>query len=257
MSAQTAFPKAKNYPVYGCNCDLDPGEALTRCTVDPLYDGHVDDCTLARTPSGRARRSPTGCAHWVKASTAVQFSPPHRFKTAAIHIVIIISIVCIAAGFALMASAIIQRQVPAESQYPKIEHSKIPGLYKVHRASNGMFYVTAVIGARKIDFLVDTGATTSVLTSKDAATIGLLYAPENASISMMTANKPIKAYTKIIPEVTIGKSLVRNLPVVIVDNQNTPSLLGQNALRLFGSVLINNDDLTLGVDPLVAQSIQQ
>lgn len=56
----------KAYPEYGCVCDLDPGEDLTRCTIDPQYDGYVSECSLSTLPSGRIRRSPASCQYWIK-----------------------------------------------------------------------------------------------------------------------------------------------------------------------------------------------
>ena len=51
----------KDGKTYGCHIDLLDGDEPDGCVLD--Y-GAPDDCTMGRTPSGRARRSKWTCKYW-------------------------------------------------------------------------------------------------------------------------------------------------------------------------------------------------
>lgn len=109
------------------------------------------------------------------------------------------------------------------------------------KSNDGHFYILASINGENIRFLVDTGATDVVLSSKDAQRIGAHMRVPKMSKTYHTANGAIEASYFVIPEVRIGNLVARNVGASVSSSQLETSLLGMSFLKNFQFVMKNNE----------------
>lgn len=116
----------------------------------------------------------------------------------------------------------------------------------VARSSNGHFYVKASVEGMPIRFLIDTGATGTVLSERDAVRVGI-------AVDTLTFNRPVQTANGLVFEartrigrLEIGPFALRNVSVgVLRDSQLNTSLLGMNVLSRFASFQVEGDRLIL------------
>lgn len=107
------------------------------------------------------------------------------------------------------------------------------GVVSLPRAADGHYYAEVTIGGQPLRFLVDTGASTIVLTRADAARIGI--DPERLEYSgqALTANGAVRTATVTLPEVALGPYRDGGLAADVTDGALDVSLLGMSYLSLF------------------------
>jgi aspartyl protease family protein len=95
----------------------------------------------------------------------------------------------------------------------------------------GHFQVEARVDGRRLDFLVDTGASLIALNETSAARLGIHPSARDYSIKMQTANGVGKAARVQLNYVEIAGITVRNIEAfVIPDEQLSTNLLGMSFL---------------------------
>ena len=116
----------------------------------------------------------------------------------------------------------------------------------VARSSNGHFNIEASVDGKDVRFLVDTGATGTVLSEQDAARVGIAVDTLAFNRPVQTANGlAFEARTRI-NRLEIGPFALRNVGVgVLRDDQLQTSLLGMNVLSRFASLKVEGDRLVL------------
>jgi aspartyl protease family protein len=96
---------------------------------------------------------------------------------------------------------------------------------------DGHFSVDARVDGRRIDFLVDTGASLVTLRETDAAMIGIHLAPRDYTAVVSTANGNRKAAPTKIERIEIGDITVFDVPAVVLpDDVLSTNLLGVSFL---------------------------
>lgn len=126
--------------------------------------------------------------------------------------------------------------------------SRAQGNAVVLRAGAGGHYVAGFdLNGRRIEMLVDTGASVVALSHEDAQKIGLTPFPSDYTAPMSTANGVIKAARKTISEVRIDTIVVRDVQAVVMPpGALRGSLLGMSFLqRLSGFEIVGGDRLYL------------
>jgi aspartyl protease family protein len=83
------------------------------------------------------------------------------------------------------------------------------------RGNGGHFWTEARVDGRRIEFVVDTGATTIALRESDAAKLGLHPSPRDYSVKVGTANGVTRAAPVVLKRVEIGDIVVRDVPALI------------------------------------------
>lgn len=113
--------------------------------------------------------------------------------------------------------------------------------------SDGHYRADFDINGRRIEMLVDTGASVVALSHEDAEKIGVAPFPSDYTIQMSTANGMIKAARKKISEVRIDTITVRDVDAVVMPpGALRGSLLGMSFLqRLSGFENVGGDRLVL------------
>ena len=95
-------------------------------------------------------------------------------------------------------------------------------------------------------FLVDTGASYTVITPRVAKKLGIVVTPETPRISIVTANGVVKAPIVTVDKIAIGQVEVEDIQVVIQPLGHDPLLAG-----LLGMNFFKNMDLTVRRNKLV------
>ncbi|MFK0688093.1 TIGR02281 family clan AA aspartic protease [Mesorhizobium sp. IMUNJ 23033] len=96
------------------------------------------------------------------------------------------------------------------------------------KADNGHFEARIMINGAPIRAVVDTGATSIVLTAEDAQAAGFNPATLNFTIPVSTANGMARAAAVKTDEVAIGGIVRKDMPVMIA----APGMLGQSLLGM-------------------------
>jgi aspartyl protease family protein len=109
--------------------------------------------------------------------------------------------------------------------------STAPRTVTVRKDRRGHFQVEASINGRRMDLMVDTGASVIALTRRDAQRIGLNPAPRDFTAEVRTANGTVRAAPARLDAVEISGIVVRDVTALVVpDEALSENLLGLSFL---------------------------
>ncbi|MHA1600939.1 MAG: TIGR02281 family clan AA aspartic protease [Alphaproteobacteria bacterium] len=111
--------------------------------------------------------------------------------------------------------------------------------------ANGHFLVNAQANGRSVKFLVDTGASSVMLTEADARKVGIQPESLTYDLRVQTANGDIRAARATMRELRIDDLVVDDVEVLITRAPLSISLLGMSFLRRVGSYEARGDQLIL------------
>ena len=94
--------------------------------------------------------------------------------------------------------------------------------------SNGHFGARATVDGAAVDFIVDTGATSTVLSADDARRIGIDTDTLAYGVPISTANGVTRAARATVNEIGVGSIVRRRMPVLVA----APGTLGQSLLGM-------------------------
>lgn len=112
-------------------------------------------------------------------------------------------------------------------------------------SNNGHFIIAAKVNDYKVKFLLDTGASSIVLTNEDAKNANINVNDLNYNISISTANGIIYVAYKNVERLQISNKIFYNLKVAVTKSGLNQSLLGMSFLKNVKSYSINNNKLTI------------
>jgi aspartyl protease family protein len=114
------------------------------------------------------------------------------------------------------------------------------------KLSNGHFGTRAVINGAAINVLVDTGATSTVLTAADARRAGFDTSKLSFTILVSTANGMARAAQVTADEVSIGAIVRRRVPMLVAEsNALDQTLLGMNFIGTLSGFDVRGDRMIL------------
>lgn len=117
---------------------------------------------------------------------------------------------------------------------------------EVARSGSGDFSISAQINGARVHMVVDTGATSVVLTAEDAKAAGLPLALLNYSVNVETANGRARAAPVTLDRVAMGELEERSVEALVVQpGQLRTSLLGMSFLNRLQSWQVSGDRLML------------
>jgi aspartyl protease family protein len=130
----------------------------------------------------------------------------------------------------------------AKGQPPGQAQGAVPNSLIYHANNQGHVVLEGVVNGAPVRFLVDTGATMVVLTTRDAAAAGI----GNLVFSMRTstANGIARAAPVRLREVRLGQLSIDDVSAAVVENLNI-SLLGQSFLTRLDGYEMRDGVLTL------------
>ena len=116
----------------------------------------------------------------------------------------------------------------------------------IDRMSNGHFEVRAEVDGVPVTVVVDTGATSTVLTARDAARAGYYAADLSFTVPIMTANGQASAARVVVDELRVGEIVRRRTTLLVVeDGKLDRSLLGMNFIGSLSGFDMRGDRLIL------------
>lgn len=110
--------------------------------------------------------------------------------------------------------------------------------------ASGHFTAAATIGGQTVEFLVDTGATRTVLTGRDAARAGVDPSGLRFSVPVSTANGLAMAAKATIADFSLGPVRRARMNVLVASDLGQ-SLLGMDFLSTLEGYDVRGDTLTL------------
>jgi len=123
------------------------------------------------------------------------------------------------------------------------------GEYSVRRQRDGHFRVSARAGDARIEFLVDTGATGTVLSYEDAERAGIDVGALRFDRMVRTANGVAFAARARLPRLEIGPIALTDAPVrVMPDGLLDTSLLGMDVLGRFPGWRVEGDRMIFAAE---------
>ncbi len=148
------------------------------------------------------------------------------------------------AGYAFKDDLSMIARRTAAAIVPGMSVSDGSGAVMVMRSSDNHFHIRANLAGTPVDFLVDTGATTTTLSNDDARRIGVDVERLSYTVPIMTANGQTG-----VAHVTTGPLIVGDIRIEKMDALVTPSgklgtsLLGMNFLNRMSSWRVEGDRL--------------
>jgi aspartyl protease family protein len=114
------------------------------------------------------------------------------------------------------------------------------------KLSNGHFGARVSINGAAVDMLVDTGATSTVLTTADARRAGFETDGLSYTIPVSTANGAARAALVKADEITIGDITRRNVPMLVAESHALgQSLLGMNFIGTLSGFDVRGNRMVL------------
>jgi aspartyl protease family protein len=98
----------------------------------------------------------------------------------------------------------------------------------IRQGGNGHFQLEAMVDGRRMEFLVDTGATGVALRESDAAWLGIHPAERDYTARSATANGIVRVAPVTLNRVEVGDIVLYNVAAVVFPDQS----LGQNLLGM-------------------------
>jgi aspartyl protease family protein len=116
----------------------------------------------------------------------------------------------------------------------------------INKGAGGHFEANVAVDGTSVRMLVDTGASSVVLSREDAVRVGIDPAGLTYSITVSTANGRALAAPVTLRELAIGPIVRRNVRAMVTDEGRLDqSLLGMTFLGTLGSLEITRDELRL------------
>lgn len=125
-----------------------------------------------------------------------------------------------------------------------VAHARITSIdARLPQSTDGHFWVYAKVNGVEAPFLIDTGASTTVVTPDLADRAGM-FSLENPSIEIELVNGKIRAQRLAMNEIDIGGVVRSNLDAVVIESGNT-NLLGMNFLNSLKAWRIEGHELII------------
>lgn len=129
--------------------------------------------------------------------------------------------------------------------YPNRSLTLSDGRVELRRQLDGHFHALIEVNGTPIDFLVDTGATSVVLTQEDAESIGLSVDELRFNSQANTANGVVQTARVTLDQMIFGDFIDRRVRAFVNGGELGDSLLGMSYLEKFSEITIAGDRLIL------------
>jgi aspartyl protease family protein len=147
--------------------------------------------------------------------------------------------------FAMVVIAYGFRDVLRDELLPAAMVQVDPETIELRRASDGHFHATLEVNGRPVRFMIDTGASGIVLSSRDAARVGLDPAALTYTGRAQTANGLVQIAPVRLGTVSLGDFTDTAVPAAVNSGAIDSSLLGMSYLDRFARIEIEGDTMTL------------
>jgi len=119
------------------------------------------------------------------------------------------------------------------------------GETRIERSPDGHYWLRAEINGHPANFLVDTGATLTAVSSETALAAGLEPREGGLPVRMQTANGSVAAELTTIDELRFGNVAARGLDAIIAPGLGPTNVIGMNLLSRLASVRLEGGSMIL------------
>ncbi len=116
---------------------------------------------------------------------------------------------------------------------------------RVKLSPDGHFWLRAEINGQPANFLVDTGATLTAVSTDTAEAAGLKAREAGLPVRMQTANGSVAADLTTIDELRFGNVAARGLDAIIAPGLGSTNVIGMNLLSRLASWRVEGDTMIL------------
>ena len=116
---------------------------------------------------------------------------------------------------------------------------------RIKRAPDGHYWLRAEINGHPANFLVDTGATLTAVSTETADAAGLDPREGSLPVRMQTANGSVAAEMTTIDELRFGNVAARGLDAIIAPGLGPTNVIGMNLLSRLASVRLEGDTMIM------------
>jgi aspartyl protease family protein len=133
----------------------------------------------------------------------------------------------------------------ASALYPDAARGTAGQTIALSRSSDGHFYARVMVNGTEIRFMIDTGATSIVLSQADARRIGIDTGKLSYVLPSSTANGTVMGAGVVLDRVELGGIVDRDVRAVVNGGEMSGSLLGMAYLDRFRSFKVEGDSFVL------------
>lgn len=148
------------------------------------------------------------------------------------------------------ASAEAAAAVAIASVVPDATASRDRGRVVLDRAPDGLFYIYGRVNGARVRFLIDTGATTLILSASDAARAKLRADGDSVGGQLQTASGASAMSWARVDTLDVGGGSFDAMPAAVPATGLKVSLLGQSVLSKLGPIMLDGDRMVIGADRL-------
>lgn len=116
---------------------------------------------------------------------------------------------------------------------------------RIPMANDGHFWLKATVNGHQADFLIDTGATLTAISSATAAAAGLRPDDGGMPVHLQTANGPVEAKTTTIADLRFGNVTAQGIRAVIAPGLGSTNVIGMNVLSRLAAVRLEGHIMVL------------
>lgn len=128
---------------------------------------------------------------------------------------------------------------------PNRPQTQNDGSFIIGKRQDKHFHIEVAMNNRKLDCLIDTGASSIVIDLEDANLIGIDTSELNFNLPSETANGLIYSARAIVKDVRIGDMELHDLPISVNKARMNSCLLGMSFLSTLKKVSIEGDKMIL------------
>lgn len=158
-----------------------------------------------------------------------------------------VSIACLiaaATGLALFMRTV--PDLPSQNPLPLTPtHSTYGTEIILEAESDGHFYLEALVDRSRITFLIDTGASISVLNPDDARELRLETRGREPTHEVQTGGGTVKMTAVTLPRIEVGQLRLEGLQALVTEVDMPHSVLGMNFLRRLRSYSVESGKMVL------------
>ena len=119
------------------------------------------------------------------------------------------------------------------------------GMLRVARDAAGHFSVTASVNGRDVRFMIDSGATTTSMSTQAAQAAGIDVSEGGFPVIIETANGTAEARRARVDRLKIGPISRHDFPILVSETLGETNLLGMNFLNTLKGWRVEGDTLVL------------